>query len=47
LLAAKGEGDERLAEEAADLVFHLLVALRQRGVEPTRFLEVLKARRKP
>jgi phosphoribosyl-ATP pyrophosphohydrolase/phosphoribosyl-AMP cyclohydrolase len=47
LLAAKGEGDERLAEEAADLVFHLLGALRQRGVEPTRFLEVLKARRKP
>jgi len=45
VLAAKGESDERLAEEAADLVFHLLVALRQRGVPPTRFLEVLRARR--
>ena len=32
VLAAKGESDERLAEEAADLVFHLLVALHQRGV---------------
>ena len=32
VLAAKGESDERLAEEAADLLFHLLVALDQRGV---------------
>jgi len=47
VLAAKGESDERLAEEAADLVFHLLVALKQRGVAPTRFLEVLKGRRRP
>lgn len=47
VLAAKGESDERLAEEAADLVFHLLVALKQRGVAPTRFLEVLQARRRP
>jgi phosphoribosyl-ATP pyrophosphohydrolase/phosphoribosyl-AMP cyclohydrolase len=46
VLAAKGESDERLAEEAADLVFHLLVALKQRGVAPTRFLEVLEARRR-
>lgn len=46
VLAAKGESDERLAEEAADLVFHLLVALKQRGVAPTRFLEVLMSRRR-
>ena len=32
MLAAKGESDERLAEEAADLLFHLLVVLEQRGV---------------
>lgn len=46
VLAAKGEGDERLAEEAADLVFHLLVALAQRGLPPERFLDVLRARRR-
>jgi len=45
VLAAKGESDERLAEEAADLVFHLTVALHQRGVKVARFLEVLARRR--
>ncbi len=46
VLAAKGESEERLAEEAADLVFHLLVVLAQRGLPPERFLDVLKARRR-
>jgi phosphoribosyl-ATP pyrophosphohydrolase/phosphoribosyl-AMP cyclohydrolase len=46
VLAAKGESDERLAEEAADLVYHLLVALAARGLPPERFLDVLKARRR-
>ncbi len=45
ILAAKGESDERLAEEAADLVFHLLVALHQRGLRPAQVLEVLARRR--
>lgn len=45
VLAAKGESGERLAEEAADLLFHLWVALRLRGVEPVRVLEVLRRRR--
>jgi phosphoribosyl-ATP pyrophosphohydrolase/phosphoribosyl-AMP cyclohydrolase len=45
VLAAKGETDERLAEEAADLVYHLLVALRQRGMGVERVLETLQARR--
>jgi len=45
ILAAKGESDQRLAEEAADLVFHLLVALSQRGVQPGAVLEVLRQRR--
>ncbi|HVR70707.1 MAG TPA: bifunctional phosphoribosyl-AMP cyclohydrolase/phosphoribosyl-ATP diphosphatase HisIE [Vicinamibacteria bacterium] len=44
-LAARSESDERLAEEAADLVFHLLVALGQRRVGFERVLEALKARR--
>ena len=45
VLAAKGESDERLAEEAADLVYHLLVALRQRSVPFARVLDALRARR--
>jgi phosphoribosyl-ATP pyrophosphohydrolase/phosphoribosyl-AMP cyclohydrolase len=45
LLAAKGETDERLAEEAADLLFHLLVVLQQRSVPPERVLDVLRRRR--
>jgi phosphoribosyl-ATP pyrophosphohydrolase/phosphoribosyl-AMP cyclohydrolase len=45
ILAAKGESDERLAEEAADLVFHVLVALHQRGLGPGDVLEVLRRRR--
>jgi phosphoribosyl-ATP pyrophosphohydrolase/phosphoribosyl-AMP cyclohydrolase len=45
VLAAKGDTDERLAEEAADLLYHLLVALRQRGVGFERVLETLQARR--
>lgn len=47
VLAAKGESDERLAEEAADLLFHLQLALHERGVPVGRVLEVLKERRKP
>lgn len=45
-LAARSESDERLAEEAADLVYHLLVALGQRRVGFDRVLETLQARRR-
>jgi phosphoribosyl-ATP pyrophosphohydrolase/phosphoribosyl-AMP cyclohydrolase len=45
VIAAKGETDERLAEEVADLLFHVLVALQIRGVSPTDALEVLRRRR--
>ena len=45
VLAAKGESDARLAEESADLLYHLLVALRQRGLPLARVLETLRARR--
>ncbi len=45
LAAAKGESAERLAEEAADLLYHLAVALQARGLGLTQVLEVLKARR--
>jgi phosphoribosyl-ATP pyrophosphohydrolase/phosphoribosyl-AMP cyclohydrolase len=45
ILAAKGESDERLASECADLLFHVLVVLEQRGVRPSAVLDVLRARR--
>ena len=49
LLAAKdhaaGSGRaERVAEEAADLVYHLLVLLAERDLSPTDVSEVLEAR---
>ena len=49
LLAAKDHaagtaGDDRVAEEGADLLFHLLVLLAERGVPPRRVLEVLAGR---
>ncbi len=46
VIAAKAESDERLAEEAADLLYHLVVAMQIRGVPFTRVLDVLKQRRK-
>jgi len=42
--AALAETDERLAEEAADLVFHLYVLLAARGVDLARVDDVLAAR---
>ena len=46
VLAAKSESDERLAEEAGDLLYHLMVAMAQRRVPFARALEVLRARRR-
>ncbi len=45
VLAASAEGDERLAEESADLLFHLVVALHQRGVPLARVMDELRRRR--
>ncbi len=45
VLAAKGESDQRLAEECADLLYHLLVVLEQRQVRPSAVLDVLRERR--
>ncbi len=45
---AHGRADDlRLAEEAADLLYHLLVLLAERGVGPNRVLDVLSARAQP
>jgi len=43
--AARREGAGRLAEEAADLVYHLLVLLAREGVPWAAVLDVLAARR--
>ena len=47
VLAAKGESDDRLAEECADLVYHLMVVLAHRRLPLARVLQVLADRRKP
>jgi phosphoribosyl-AMP cyclohydrolase / phosphoribosyl-ATP pyrophosphohydrolase len=47
LMAAKDHDKARLAEEAADEVFHLLAVLLAEGVEPREVLEVLARRRMP
>ena len=44
ILAAKGQGDARLIEESADLVYHLGVALRMRGRGFADVLHVLRER---
>jgi phosphoribosyl-ATP pyrophosphohydrolase/phosphoribosyl-AMP cyclohydrolase len=43
--AAAGESDERLAEEAADVLYHLEVLLASRGLSVADAFEVLNGRR--
>jgi len=43
--AGREESDERVAEEAADLIFHLSVLLTSRGVPQAAVMEVLNGRR--
>jgi phosphoribosyl-ATP pyrophosphohydrolase/phosphoribosyl-AMP cyclohydrolase len=44
--AAHEESDERVAEEAADVLYHLAVLLRSRGLGLADAEEVLLARRR-
>jgi len=44
VMAGAGESDEALREEAADLLYHLLVLLESRGVAISDVLEVLEKR---
>ena len=46
VLAAKDEGDERLVYEIGDLVYHLLVLLASRGLEPADVAAELAERRR-
>ena len=44
--AAREEPDERVAEEAADVLYHLAVLLAERGMELSDAYEVLNGRRR-
>lgn len=44
--AALSESDERLAEESADLIYHLMVLLAERGLSLQAVMQVLEARHK-
>jgi phosphoribosyl-ATP pyrophosphohydrolase/phosphoribosyl-AMP cyclohydrolase len=44
--AAREEPDERLAEEAADVLYHLAVLMAERGMELSDAYEVLNGRRR-
>ncbi len=44
--AAAGESDERVAEEATDVLYHLAVLLRSRDIALERVMETLNARRR-
>ncbi len=46
ILAAKGQGNERLVEETADLTYHLLVLLAYKGLTLEDVEAELKKRRK-
>ena len=46
ILAAKGQGDARVVEESADLVYHLLVLLLSRGLSWADVEAELERRRK-
>ena len=44
--AARDESDERVAEEAADVLYHLTVLLASRGLKLADAFEVLNERRR-
>lgn len=47
LLAARSEGDQRLVEESADLVYHLFVLLAHRGLTLSDIEMELQLRHQP
>lgn len=46
IVAAKGQSDQRLVEETADLLYHLWVLLAWRGVTPEQIMAELEKRRR-
>jgi phosphoribosyl-ATP pyrophosphohydrolase len=47
ILAVKGQGDERVISELADLTYHCLVLLAQRGLTPDDIAAELRRRYHP
>jgi phosphoribosyl-ATP pyrophosphohydrolase len=47
ILAVKGQGDERVISELADLAYHCLVLLAQRGLTPDDVAAELERRHRP
>ncbi len=47
ILAAKGQGDQRLISELADLTYHCLVLLAARGLTPDDVAAELERRHRP
>ena len=47
VLAVKGQGDQRVIEELADLMYHCLVLLAQRGLSPDDIAAELERRHRP
>ena len=47
ILAAKGQGDQRLVEEVADLTYHVLVLLAYHNLSPDDVRAELERRHKP
>lgn len=47
IVAAKGQGRQRLVEESADLVYHLLVLLLAKGLTWNEVLDELARRHEP
>jgi phosphoribosyl-ATP pyrophosphohydrolase len=47
ILAAKGQGDQRVIEETSDLIYHLFVLLASRNITLEDILNELDKRHKP
>lgn len=47
ILAVKGQGDQRVIEEVADLTYHVLVLLANRNLTPQDVRAELERRHKP
>ncbi|MBI9043327.1 MAG: phosphoribosyl-ATP diphosphatase [Anaerolineaceae bacterium] len=47
ILAAKGQGKERLVEEISDLTYHMLVMMVEKGIELEDIQAELQTRHKP
>ena len=46
IIAAKGQGEQRIIEETADLIYHVLVLLASRGIRPDLVMLELEKRHK-